>query len=364
MRVDRFLLGGDYGTPSPAPHETLARLRELPAATWIRGNGERWLREPPEIPEVIQVYEEFEGVLTDEEIDRLYGLPVSVELDGILYVHGSPISDVESFAPQPEEGEERMLGGVRDRTIVFGHSHQQFRRPGPDGTDLVNPGSVGMPLDGRGVRRARREPDPERLRLGERRVDCHLDVFAEGLRDRAIVLRLLGRLAEAVLVEPVHLATDLEAHRRHPEAVADLVEGRRCLAFEAPRRRPCLRKPVCERHRDARGVRGGDELLGARVLVGCLGTRAPLDGRVAHDAALRGDRSGAARQIPLPLSVCGALNRHPRPPSPGLTRTADSNCGPSARRAGCRPRSPSGPRGDRRNPCLARASSRRSSAYP
>jgi diadenosine tetraphosphatase ApaH/serine/threonine PP2A family protein phosphatase len=37
---------------------------------------------------------------------------------------------------------------VRDRTIVFGHSHLQFRRPGPDGTDLVNPGSVGMPLDG------------------------------------------------------------------------------------------------------------------------------------------------------------------------------------------------------------------------
>jgi diadenosine tetraphosphatase ApaH/serine/threonine PP2A family protein phosphatase len=146
--VDRFLLGGDYGTPSPAPHETLARLRELPAATWIRGNGERWLREPPEIPEVIQVYEEFEGMLTDEEIDRLYGLPVSAELDGILYVHGSPISDVESFAPLPEEGEERLLGGVRERTIVFGHSHQQFRRPGPDGTDLVNPGSVGMPLDG------------------------------------------------------------------------------------------------------------------------------------------------------------------------------------------------------------------------
>ena len=148
MRADRFLLGGDYGTPSPAPHETLARLRELPAATWIRGNGERWLREPPEIPEVIHVYEEFEGVLTDEEIDRLYGLPVRAELDGILYVHGSPISDVESFAPRPEEGEERMLGGVRDRTIVFGHSHQQFRRPGADGTDLVNPGSVGMPLDG------------------------------------------------------------------------------------------------------------------------------------------------------------------------------------------------------------------------
>jgi predicted phosphodiesterase len=146
--ADRFLLGGDYGTPSPWPHETLARLRELPEATWIRGNGERWLREPPEISMVVQAYEDFEGVLSDEEIDRLYGLPQSAELDGILYVHGSPISDVESFAPHPEAGEERLLGGVRDRTIVFGHSHQQFRRSGRDGTDLVNPGSVGMPLDG------------------------------------------------------------------------------------------------------------------------------------------------------------------------------------------------------------------------
>ena len=31
---------------------------------------------------------------------------------------------------------------------MFGHSHQQFRRAGPDGTQLLNPGSVGMPLDG------------------------------------------------------------------------------------------------------------------------------------------------------------------------------------------------------------------------
>ena len=146
--ADRFLLGGDYGTPSPWPHETLARLRELPRATWIRGNGERWLREQPELSLVLHAYAQFEGVLADAEVDWLYGLPVEAELDGILYVHGSPVSDVESFAPQPQDGEERLLGGVRDRTIVFGHSHQQFRRPGPDGTDLLNPGSVGMPLDG------------------------------------------------------------------------------------------------------------------------------------------------------------------------------------------------------------------------
>ena len=146
---DRFLLGGDYGTPSPWPEETLARLRELPNATWIRGNGERWLREPPlDRPEVMEMYEDFRGNLSEETVDWLYGLPPQTELDGILYVHGSPLSDVESFAPEPQKGEERMLAGVTDRTIAFGHSHQQFRRPGPSGTDLVNPGSVGMPLDG------------------------------------------------------------------------------------------------------------------------------------------------------------------------------------------------------------------------
>ncbi|HET8652924.1 MAG TPA: metallophosphoesterase family protein [Gaiellaceae bacterium] len=149
LGADRYVLGGDYGTPSPWPAETLARLRELPDATWIRGNGERWLREPPlDRPEVMEVYDLFGGELSDEEVDALYGLPPEAELDGVLFVHGSPLSDVESFAPQPQDGEERLLAGVRDRTIVFGHSHQQFRRPGPDRTDLVNPGSVGMPLDG------------------------------------------------------------------------------------------------------------------------------------------------------------------------------------------------------------------------
>jgi predicted phosphodiesterase len=147
--VDRWLLGGDFGVVSPYPLETLARLRELPNATWIRGNGERWLVEPPEDrPEVKETYERFHGQIPDEEVRRLYALPPQAELDGILYVHGSPLADDESFAAEPQEGEERMLAGVHDRTIVFGHSHLQFRRPGPNGTDLVNPGSAGMPLDG------------------------------------------------------------------------------------------------------------------------------------------------------------------------------------------------------------------------
>ena len=145
--ADRYLLGGDYGTPSPAPLETLERLRALPNAIWIRGNGERWLREPPDVPEVQEAYRAFEGQIPEAEVEWLYDLPAQTEVDGVLYVHGSPIADDESFPPQPSDDDERLLGDVRERTIVFGHSHQQFRRSGPRNTDLVNPGSVGMPLD-------------------------------------------------------------------------------------------------------------------------------------------------------------------------------------------------------------------------
>ena len=146
--ADRWLLGGDYVAWEPLGRATLARLRELPRARWIRGNGERWLREPPsDRPDVAESVRPMAEQLADE-VAALYGLPAEAELEGILFVHGSPLSDVESFGPEPGGDDERMLAGVRDRTVVFGHSHLQFRRPGPNGTELVNPGSVGMPLDG------------------------------------------------------------------------------------------------------------------------------------------------------------------------------------------------------------------------
>jgi len=146
--ADRYLLGGDFASWSPWPLETIERLRGLPNTTWIRGNGERWLRDPPlDRPEVLEALREHDSGLGTEE-GWLYSLQAQKELDGVLYVHGSPLSDVDSFPAGPGPDDERMLDGVRDTTVVFGHSHLQFRRPGPSSTILVNPGSVGMPLDG------------------------------------------------------------------------------------------------------------------------------------------------------------------------------------------------------------------------
>ena len=56
--ADAYFLGGDFGAWSPWPLETLERLRSLPNTTWIRGNGERWLRDPPlDRPEVLEELE-------------------------------------------------------------------------------------------------------------------------------------------------------------------------------------------------------------------------------------------------------------------------------------------------------------------
>ena len=147
--VRGYVLGGDYISPLvDLSRATLRRLRELEDAVWIRGNGERWLVEPPtERPEVADSFRALAEDLADE-VDWLYALPTQAEREGILFCHGSPLADDESFGASEREGDEQMLAGVRDRTVVFGHSHLQFRRPGPHGTELVNPGSVGMPLDG------------------------------------------------------------------------------------------------------------------------------------------------------------------------------------------------------------------------
>jgi diadenosine tetraphosphatase ApaH/serine/threonine PP2A family protein phosphatase len=122
----------------------------------------------------------------------VYSLQAQVEVDGVLYVHGCPLRDDDSFGLEPSEEDERRLAGVRDQTVVFGHSHLQFRRPGPNGTHLLNPGSVGMPLDG-DVRAAYalRHDDG---RFEFRRVEYDLERAAAAYEER---VPGFGRLAAA-----------------------------------------------------------------------------------------------------------------------------------------------------------------------
>jgi hypothetical protein len=135
---------------APYMEETICGLRELGQPTnCIRANGERWLREPPlDRPEILENVVEDGRTFSDDDIERLYRLPERAEVDGVVYVHGCWWSDVDSFAREPQDADELRVGPLHGRTLVFGHSHVQFGRHGAKDNELVNPGAVGMPLDG------------------------------------------------------------------------------------------------------------------------------------------------------------------------------------------------------------------------
>jgi diadenosine tetraphosphatase ApaH/serine/threonine PP2A family protein phosphatase len=146
--VERWVLGGDYTLFGAWPAETLERLRDLDAQ-WIRGNGERWTADPDAAPEPVRpAIARCAELLGDSLVTELAALPESHSGDGTVFFHGSPVSDVESFFPEPAPDEDRLMADVTSGRLVFGHTHLPFARQGPHGVQLVNPGSVGMPFDG------------------------------------------------------------------------------------------------------------------------------------------------------------------------------------------------------------------------
>ena len=181
----RFVLGGDYALFGPWPRETVARLREIEGATWIRGNVDRWAASPADAPDhplpqsaIAACREE----LGDELVAELGALPEQLVLDGVRYCHGSPLSDVRSFFPEPGVDELELLDGATEGRIVFGHTHLPFAREGPGEVELVNPGSVGVPVDG--DTRAAYALVHEGGRLKHRRVEYDFRRSAAALRER------------------------------------------------------------------------------------------------------------------------------------------------------------------------------------
>jgi predicted phosphodiesterase len=148
--ADLYVLGGDYALFGGWPAETVERLRGLRDAIWIRGNGERWTNAPQDAPDdpVVQgAIAAARAALGATSVLDLAALPAALGREGTLICHGSPGSDVDSFAPEPSDHDAELLDRVTATRLVFGHTHLPFRRTA-GGIELVNPGSVGMPFDG------------------------------------------------------------------------------------------------------------------------------------------------------------------------------------------------------------------------
>jgi diadenosine tetraphosphatase ApaH/serine/threonine PP2A family protein phosphatase len=183
-----FLLGGDYALFGAWPHETVMRLEALEDARWLRGNTERWTANPDQAPDqepasgAIPACRE---ALGQAAVERLGSLPEQLVLESTRYCHASPVSDMRSFLPEPAEDESELLAQTSEPRLVFGHTHLAFRRRarGPAGDiELVNPGSVGIPLDG-DVRAAYALLSPED-ELEHRRVAYDHNASAAALRKR------------------------------------------------------------------------------------------------------------------------------------------------------------------------------------
>ena len=146
-----YFIGGDVALFGPWPQETVGCLHELAPTTWIRGNGERWTADPDSAPEAVRgATAAAREALGDALVGQLAALPESASLDARTRAwHGSPVSDVRSFEPEPADDEAELLTGVSESRLIFGHTHLPFARPSPVAdVELVNPGSVGMPFDG------------------------------------------------------------------------------------------------------------------------------------------------------------------------------------------------------------------------
>jgi predicted phosphodiesterase len=131
--ADAIVVGGDF-LGGPYPKETLSTIRAL-GATVVRGNAED--RQP----------RGFDAeVVSADDLAWAGSLPLTAELDGVLYCHATPTSNLPATtAATSDEVISEVFAGCTG-TVVIGHTHHQFdRRIGE--LRLINAGSVGMPYE-------------------------------------------------------------------------------------------------------------------------------------------------------------------------------------------------------------------------
>lgn len=200
---DVVVVGGD-AVPGPFARATLARLQALSVPVrWIRGNGER------EVADAVGGSATTDDDLAartaaitateigDDQARALGELPLTIELDGVLFCHASPRRDDEMLTrlSSPERWTD-ALEGVDAALVVAGHTHQQDDRI-VGAVRFVNAGSVGLPYEGDGAARWLWVADgvPELRHTAYDAACAGARILAAGWPD--------GRSVEAALVEPV-----------------------------------------------------------------------------------------------------------------------------------------------------------------
>lgn len=156
--IEQFVCLGDVAATGPQPREVVQRLRELQCPV-VMGNTDDHVLAPPESDSGD------EDVIRIREIDQWSAAQLSPDerafvasfaptvtaplADGgsLLGYHGSPQSYNDVLLPiTPPEELEELLGEVTATVLAGGHTHQQMLRRYHQAL-VVNPGSVGLPVD-------------------------------------------------------------------------------------------------------------------------------------------------------------------------------------------------------------------------
>lgn len=153
MGVEHYINLGDILYGPIAPRQTYERLQTLKCVT-IRGNQDRQIYEA-QTPE-IEANTNLQFILQDlppEALSWMQNLPFDARFnEDIALCHGSPCSDLYYLLEDVSSGRPRVRSqvdikaqiGNQPKILLCGHTHIP-RLVEVQGTQVINPGSVGLP---------------------------------------------------------------------------------------------------------------------------------------------------------------------------------------------------------------------------
>lgn len=159
--VDYIVVAGDVINFGPFTQQVVQRVVENNWAV-IRGNGELFLLDygTPRAPQEWNDPVEFPiPPWLNRQLDTHFKNTIATWADtltlrfsdapSLRVVHGTPQSHWNSLWPTlSDEQIEKFLAGVDENTVIAGHTHLPMNRQAGR-WHLLNPGSVGVPLDGK-----------------------------------------------------------------------------------------------------------------------------------------------------------------------------------------------------------------------
>ena len=157
--VDLLVHAGDL-TWGPLVEETLALIHDSPGPTaFVRGNSERAdleliddtrVSDDEPTPREVWMLEQHDAAAVAFLRSFSENVVVDVaKLGAVRVCHGSPRGDTECMTVEtPEARVREFMAGVEETIVATAHTHVQFDRRVGD-VRLLNPGSVGLPYEGR-----------------------------------------------------------------------------------------------------------------------------------------------------------------------------------------------------------------------